>query len=103
MIDLNEVCASCAGMPLEEGRRCICSGLGTAWAEKEGLRKRCLDLEAAIEAFLTAQGNDLCHENRAPLAQLIGRPDLAAARCIDRATFEANCKAYALQIYSSDV
>lgn len=95
----DEPCSVCVGVPLDEGRRCICHGIATAFAEKEGLRARCLELENAIEAFLGAQGNDLCHENRTALAQVIGRPDLAPAHCIDRATFEANCRLYAASIY----
>jgi len=44
-------CNVCLGSPLRSGRRCICGGVGTEQAELQGLRERCLDLEAEIAAL----------------------------------------------------
>jgi len=33
---------------LASGRKCVCGGLGTEWAEAQGLRERLADLEIAL-------------------------------------------------------
>lgn len=63
-------------------------------------------LEGAIAAFLEAEGNDLCHENRQALAAALGiyvaRPPLPAVRTVPRCEFERRCREYADSIYPKE-
>lgn len=44
-------CNVCCGMPLPSGKPCICGGTGTEWAETQGLRERCFELEDELANF----------------------------------------------------
>ena len=48
---VDEPCGVCSGKPLSSGRKCICGGRGTLWAEAQGLRERVVDLEIALGMF----------------------------------------------------
>lgn len=44
-------CTVCGGQPLKSGRKCICGGIGTEWAEAHGLREACFDYEDELDTL----------------------------------------------------
>jgi hypothetical protein len=51
---LADVCGVCCALPLASGRPCICGGVGTADAERQGLRRYIFELEAQLESSRAA-------------------------------------------------
>ena len=55
-----DLCSVCCGQPLPSGRKCICDGGGTAFAEMHGLRVGLMAAEAKVarvEEILTESDN----------------------------------------------
>lgn len=57
--------------------------------------------QEAVKKFLTADGNDLCHENRRELAEAFGLQDLVPEPPKDRSEFRRRCQDYEAQLYGN--
>lgn len=48
------MCGVCLGRPLASGKQCICKGIGTEWAETQGLREALFAADEEVERLRRA-------------------------------------------------